>query len=127
MKDRFKDDQVLGLFDWEKEVTVHTDASDYASGAEISQINDKNGKLRPVLFYSRKLTPAEENYSTSDKEMLAIVQVLRKFPHYLRGTKYQVIIKSDHRNLTGFTTTKELNARQARWAEELCMRLRFQD
>jgi hypothetical protein len=76
-------------------VYVHTDASDYALGAEISQINDKNGKLRPVLFYSRKLTLAEENYTTSDKEMLAIVQTLKKFPHYLRGTKHQVIVRSD--------------------------------
>jgi len=51
--------------------------------------------------------------------MLAIVTVLRKFPHYLRGTKHQVIIRSDHKNLTNFTTTKDLNARQARRAEDL--------
>jgi reverse transcriptase-like protein len=82
------------------------------SGAEISQINDKNGKLRPVLFHSRKLTPAEENYTTSDKEMLAIVQTLKKFLHYLRGTKHQVIVRSDHRNLVGFTTIKQLNAQE---------------
>jgi len=117
-KEKVKE-QVLGIFDFEKEVYVYTDASDYAIGAEISQVNNQNGKLRPVLFYSRRLTPAEENYSTSDKEMLAIVTVLKKFPHYLRGTKYQVIIRSDHRNLITFTTTKGLNARQARWAEEL--------
>jgi len=39
----------------------------------------RNGKLRPILFYLRKLTPAEENYTTYDKEMLAIVQVMKKF------------------------------------------------
>jgi RNase H-like domain found in reverse transcriptase len=44
---------------------------------------------------------------------------MKKFQHYLRGTKYPVIVKSDHRNLRTFMTTKELNARQARWAEEL--------
>jgi len=87
-------------------------------GSEISQL-DENGKRRPVLFYSRKLTPAEMNYSTADKELLAIVQTMKKFQHYLRGTKYPVIVKSDHRNLRTFMTTKELNARQARWAEEL--------
>jgi RNase H-like domain found in reverse transcriptase len=59
------------------------------------------------------------NYSTADKELLAIVQTMKKFQHYLRGTKYPVIVKSDHRNLRTFMTTKELNARQARWAEEL--------
>jgi RNase H-like domain found in reverse transcriptase/Integrase zinc binding domain len=77
-------------------------------------------RRRPVLFYSRKLLPAEMNYSTPDKELLTIVQVLKKHPHYLRGTKYPVIIRSDHRNLRTFMTTKELSARQARWAEELC-------
>jgi len=65
-------------------VYVHTDASEYAIGAEISQVDSRNGKLRPILFYLRKLTPAEENYTTYDKEMLAIVQVMKKFPHYLR-------------------------------------------
>jgi hypothetical protein len=59
------------------------------------------------------------NYTTSDKEMLAIVQTLKKFRHLLQGTKFRVIVKSDHKNLRTFMTTKELNARQARWAEEL--------
>jgi len=36
---------------------------------------------------------------------------MKKFQHYLRGTKYPVIVKSDHRNLRTFMTTKELNAR----------------
>jgi len=119
MKDAYRGNQILILFDWEKQVFVHTDASDYAISAEISQ-EDAQGRRRPVLFYSRKLLPAEMNYSTPDKELLAIVQVLKKYPHYLRGTKYPVIIRSDHRNLRTFMTTKELSARQARWAEELC-------
>jgi reverse transcriptase-like protein len=44
---------------------------------------------------------------------------MKKSRHYLQGTKFPVIVKSDHRNLRTFMTTKELNARQARWAEEL--------
>jgi transposase InsO family protein len=118
VKNAYLNEQILILIDLEKQIYVHADASDYALGSEISQI-DKNGKRRPVLFYSRKLTPAEMNYSTADKELLAIVQTMTKFQHYLRGTKYPVIVKSDHRNLRTFMTTKELNARQARWAEEL--------
>src|SRR5712664_3174266 len=59
------------------------------------------------------------NYTTSDKEMLAIVQTFKKFRHMLQGTRFPVIVKSDHKNLRTFMTTKELNARQARWAEEL--------
>jgi RNase H-like domain found in reverse transcriptase len=105
-------------FDYEKPIEVQTDASDYAISGVISQpTGDK--KWKPVLFYSRKLIPAEMNYATPDKEMLAIVQVMKKYQHYLRDTKYQVVVKTDHRNLQSFMTTKELNARQARWAEEL--------
>ena len=51
--------------------------------------------------------------------MLAIVQTLKKVPHYLRGTKYPVVVETDHKNLASFTTNRQLNGRQARWAEEL--------
>ena len=83
------------IFNEEKQIWVHADASDYAIGGEISQLD----KRRPVLFYSRKLLPAESNYTTADKEMLAIVQIMKKYRHYLQGTKFPVIVKSDHRNL----------------------------
>jgi len=118
VKSAYRENQILILLDAEKQIWVHADASDYAIGSVISQKDDK-GRMRPVLFYSRKLLPAEMNYTTGDKEMLAIVQTLRKYRHMLQGTKYPVIIKSDHKNLKTFMTTKELNARQARWAEEL--------
>ena len=118
IKESYRKEPILILHDPEKQTWLYADTSDYAMGAEISQL-DKNGKRRPVLFYSRKLLPAEMNYTTHDKEMLAIVHTMKKFQHYLRGTKYPVIVKSDHRNLRTFMTTKDLNARQARWAEEL--------
>jgi RNase H-like domain found in reverse transcriptase/Reverse transcriptase (RNA-dependent DNA polymerase)/Integrase zinc binding domain/Chromo (CHRromatin Organisation MOdifier) domain len=118
VKEAFRKNEFLILPDTEKQFWVHADASDYAIGAEISQL-DKNGKRRPVLFYSRKLLPAERNYTTADKEMLAIFQTLKKYRHLLQGTKLPVIVRSDHKNLRTFMTTKELNGRQARWAEEL--------
>ena len=118
IKNKYKENQVLILFDSEKQIWVFADASNYALGAMICQKDEKE-RMRPVLFYSRKLLPAEMNYSTADKELLAIVQTLKKFRHYLQGTKYPVIVKSDHANLRAFTTTKVLNGRQARWAEEL--------
>jgi hypothetical protein len=118
IKNAYKDNQILILFDAEKQIWVHADASNYAIGSEISQL-DAQGRRRPVLFYSRKLLPDERNYTTADKEMLAIVQTFKKFRHLLQGTRYPVIVKSDHKNLRTFMTTKELNARQARWADEL--------
>jgi RNase H-like domain found in reverse transcriptase len=68
----------LQIFDYEKPIEVQTDASDYAISGMISQPTDA-GKWKPVPFYSRKLVPAEMNYATPDKEMLAIVQMMKKF------------------------------------------------
>ena len=59
------------------------------------------------------------NYEVHDKELLAIVEAFKQWRVYLEGSKYQVKVYSDHKNLLYFTTTKVLNRRQARWSEEL--------
>jgi len=63
-------------------------------------------KPRPVAFYSRKLIQAELNYDIHDKELLAIVTAFRVWRPYLEGAKHTIIVKTDHKNLTYFTTTK---------------------
>src|SRR5579871_4577319 len=109
---------VLKMFDPAKPITIETDASDYAIGACMSQPDDE-GRLHPVMFYSRKMVPAERNYDIHDKELLAIVDTFREWRVYLQGTTHQVKVITDHKNLTFFTTTKMLNRRQTRWAETL--------
>ena len=101
-----------------KQTTIETDASDYAIGMRMTQ-PDENGKPKPVAFHSRKMVPAELNYDIHDKEMLAIVTAFKVWRVYLEGAQQTIIIKTDHKNLTFFTTTKELTRRQARWAEVL--------
>lgn len=71
------------------------------------------------MYHSRKFTSAELNYEIYDKELLAIVDALRVWRVYLEGSKFPVQILTDHKNLIYFTTTKELNRRQVRWAETL--------
>ena len=51
--------------------------------------------------------------------MLAIVKVLEQWRAYLQEAKYQIIIKSDHKNLQYFMTMKKLNEQEAWWAEIL--------
>ena len=51
---------------------METDASNYAIRAYLLQ-PDNNGKLHPIAFYSRTISPAEMNYNIHDKELLAIV------------------------------------------------------
>jgi len=62
---------------------------------------------------------AEINYEIHDKEMLAVVSAFKEWRRYLEGTRFQIIVYTDHKNLEYFATTKVLNRRQARWAQEL--------
>ena len=96
---------------------METDASDFAPGGILSQRYE--GRLYPITFHSRKFTEAEINYDTADKKLLAIVDCFKRWRRYLEGANPQVQVISDHQNLELFQTTKVLNPRQARWAEEL--------
>ena len=75
IKEAFMNGKVLHIFDPELATEVETDASDGAIRACLGQRKDK--KLVPVAFYSRKLTPPEQNYKIYDKELLAIVDALK--------------------------------------------------
>ena len=113
LKDAFTSAPFLRHFDPSLPITVCTDASDFAISGILSQTHEK--RPHPVAFYSRKLTSAEINYDTGDKEMLAIIETLKHWRHYLEGARYTVRVDSDHKNLETFLSTKVLNRRQARW------------
>jgi len=83
---------LLAWPDFSKTFDVHTDASDSQLGAVISQ----EGK--PIAFYSRKLNPAQTRYTTTERELLAIVETLKEFRNILLGQ--QIRVYTDHKNLT---------------------------
>ena len=72
-----------------------------------------------VAYYSPKITPPKLNYDIYDKELLRIVTVLKEWRAFLQRTVEPFTVKTDHKNLTGFLTTKELNKQQVKWAEML--------
>jgi len=109
---------ILQHFDPERPVTIETDASDYTIRAIYSQ-PDGNGILHPVAYYFRKLKDPERNYDIHDKELLAIVDALRKWDTYCKTTGPKITILTDHKNLEHWKTKKDLNLRQARWGERL--------
>src|ERR1700710_105933 len=65
------------------------------------------------------MKPAECNYLVEDKELLAIVQAVKKWRRYLMGSQDRIRILTDHKNLVPFMTTKVLNNGQIRWSETL--------
>lgn len=109
---------VLAMFDHTLETILEADSSGYGIGGVLSQVGT-DGILRPVGFYSRKLSPAEANYEIHDKELLSIVSAMRHFRGELRSVESLFTVLSDHRNLQYFMTTRQLSERQVRWAEEL--------
>ena len=111
---------ILAHFDIDAETWIETDASDYVVAAVISQ-RGADGNLHPVAYMSKKMSPAECNYEIYDKELLAIVRAFEEWRPECAGTPVDSPIKilTDHKNLEYFMTSKQLNRRQARWAEFL--------
>jgi len=118
LKKAFTDAPILQHFDLQKPIILQTDASGFAIAGILNQF-DGFGILRPVNFYSRKCSAAEQNYDTYDRELLAIVETMKQWRHYLEGANHKILVQCDHKNLEYFQTSKVLSRRQARWAEIL--------
>jgi phospholipid-translocating ATPase len=86
--------------DFAKQFILQTDASNRGVGAVLSQLDD-DGKDRPIAYFSRKLLPSEERYSTV--EQLAIKLGVEAFKVYLIGRSF--VIQTDHRSLTCMVKT----------------------
>ncbi|CAL8993284.1 unnamed protein product [Prunus brigantina] len=97
--------------DWSLPFELMCDASNYALGAVLGQ---RVNKLPHVIYYaSRTLNDAQLNYSTTEKELLAVIFALEKFRSYLVGSK--VIVYSDHAALRYLLTKKDAKPRLLRW------------
>ena len=92
MKKSISRETLLVYPDFNKPFVIHTDASKVQLGAVISQNN------KPIAFYSRKLNPAQVNYTTTERELLSIVETLKEFRNILLGQ--QIKVYTDHQNLT---------------------------
>jgi hypothetical protein len=108
---------ILKLPCWDRPFVVLTDASSTAVGAGLMQNHD--GQLYPVAYFSRNLQGAELNYSAQHLEAYAVVLAIQKWRYYLWGASFTVRILTDHRSLQHLRTQKELTGRLARWQDIL--------
>ncbi|GJR69471.1 putative reverse transcriptase domain-containing protein [Tanacetum coccineum] len=100
-------DEVQGNDDF----VVYCDASLQGLGVVLMQ------REKFIAYESRQLKPHEENYTTHDLELVAVVFAFKIYRHYLYGTKCTVF--TDHKSLQHILHQKELNMRQRRWLELL--------
>ena len=96
---------------WNKEFEIMCDASDFAMGAVLGQKDEK--VFKAIYYASKTFNEAQENYSTTKKEMLAIVFACEKFRPYILG--FHVIIHTDHAAIKYPMAKKEAKPRLIRW------------
>jgi len=98
-----------------REFLVTTDASDLAIGAVLSQ--GPVGQDCPITYASRILNKVEQNYNTTEKELLAIFWAVKYFCLYLYSTTF--IIVTDHRSLVWLFNVNDPGSRLMRWKLKL--------
>ncbi|XP_039313009.1 uncharacterized protein LOC120359490 [Solenopsis invicta] len=106
---------ILQYPDFTQPFVVTTDASGYAIGGVLSQ--GTIGKDLPIAYTSRLLNTAESNYSTIEKELLAIVYCVNYFRPYLYGRKFTLV--TDHKPLVWLHSVKDPTSRFVRWRLKL--------
>lgn len=110
-KSVLSNEPILQYPDFSRPFILTTDASNVALGAVLSQ--GKIGEDLPVAFASRTLNDSERNYSTIEKELLAIVWATKYFRPYLYGRKFTIMC--DHKPLQWIFSLKEPNSKLTRW------------
>ena len=98
---------------FEKHFYIQCDASNVGIGAVIFQKDDEGGE-HPIEFFSEKLNKAQQNYTVSEKECLAVIRAIEKFRHYIDLMPFTVI--TDHSSLKWLMSQKDLCGRLGRWS-----------
>jgi hypothetical protein len=116
LKEELLGERILFQPDYSKEFFLESDASNKGIGVILSQ--EVNGAKMPIMYASRTLSETEQNYSISEKEMLAALWGMEKFQYFLKGREFTLI--TDHIALKALTEKGEIkSARISRWIERI--------
>lgn len=107
---------VLQCPNFDKPFSIHCDASGVAVGSVLMQ-NDEEGHSHPIAYFSKLLSRCEQNYSVTERELLAVLLSIEHFRPYIEGTKFSVI--TDHASLKWLLNLTNPTGRLARWATRL--------
>ena len=106
---------VLAAPDFNKGFSLAVDASDIGAGAVLMQM-DEDGVDKPVSYFSKKFSGSQRNYSTIEKETLALILALQHFEVYVGSVTKPVVVWTDHNPLTFISRMKNKNQRLMRWS-----------
>ena len=113
LKKKLTTPPILAFPRFDREFLLATDASDSAIGAVLSQVHD-NGTEKVIAYWSRQLSKAERNYSTIEREALAIVKAVKEFYPYLYG--HEFVLQTDHQPLVHLNNLRDVGGRITRWS-----------
>ncbi|GJW80399.1 reverse transcriptase domain-containing protein [Tanacetum coccineum] len=111
LKKKLTEAPILIAPDWDLPFELMCDASDFAIGAVLGQRHEKH--FRPIHYASKTMNEAESHYTTTEKEMLAVVYAFEKFRSYLILNK--CIVYTDHSALKYLFAKKDSKARLLRY------------
>ena len=115
LKAILKSAPILLAPDFDKCFKLAVDASDVGIGAVFLQ-EDNNGIDHPVCYFSKKFNKHQKNYSTIEKECLALILAIQQFEVYLTSSTSPIAVFSDHNSLSFRHKLKNKNQRLPRWS-----------
>lgn len=91
---------ILQHFDPKYYIRIKTNVSNYTISEFLSQLTlDDLSRWHKVVYFLKKMIPAEMRYKTYNDKLLAIIRVFKTWCYYLEGYKYKVLMFTDHNNL----------------------------
>ena len=111
IKSRLVEAPIMTKPDWNREFEIMCDASYFAMGAVLGQKDEK--VFKAIYYASKTFNEAQQNYSTTKKEMLAIIFACENFRPYILGS--HVVIHTDHAAIKYLMAKKKAKPRLIRW------------
>ena len=115
LKAILKSSPVLQAPDFYSQFKLAVDASNAAAGAVLLQ-EGNDGIDHPICYFSRKFNKNQRNYSTVEKECLALILALQHFEVYVTSSSFPIIVYSDHNPLVFLHKLRSKNQRLLRWS-----------
>lgn len=98
---------------WNVPFNVFCDVNVVTVGSALCQSNEEKNKDQPIAYASKQLIAGERNYSTTERECLAMVFSMKKFRHYMMCNS--VVLFMNHMAIKFLVNKSELSGRLARW------------